>query len=162
MRGQSAIEYLLILAAMLLALTAVIYPHLIVPASNIADDTLHLSQARTAVQTIASAINTVYSNGSGAVTSASFQRDRTWDLRLDNAENKVILTVGTALARENLEEAILCHFRGSYSILGIVPGMYTVIVDWSESQASPENVYPGPIENKKIYVRINPTGGAAP
>ena len=70
MRGQSAIEYLLILSAMLFALLVVFYPLLAVPAGNSAGDVLHLSQTRTAVQTIASAITPPASIPNTAVTMA--------------------------------------------------------------------------------------------
>ena len=159
-KGQSAIEYLLILSAMLFVLTAIVYPLLIVPARDSAGDTLTLSQARAAVQTIGNAVNTVYYNGRGAVMSGSFQMDKTWNLRIENGQNRVIIVVtDSSLTAENLGENLKYPVKSQHSLTSIPPGTYTIIVEWPENGALPENVWLGPTENKKLYIRMGSSGG---
>ncbi len=154
-RGQSAVEYLIVFSAALAVFASVTFTQMINPSSDAARDTLYLSQARTAVDSIAGTINTVYGNGRGAVKSASVQIDRTWAIQLDNAKNLVRVTVATGAGSENLEENLLYDITGAHSLSNLPAGVYTVIVEWPENANARENLRAVP-DNKKIYIFIKP------
>ena len=157
--GQAAVEYLLIFSAVLAVFTAVTITQIINPASDAARDSLYLSQARTAVDAIAGAINTVYSNGQGAVKSISLQMDRTWTLQLDNIRNKLRIMVEISAGVENVEDNLQYKIENYHSISNIADGAYTVIVEWPENENVHEDLYGGALADKKIYIYIGRGGG---
>ncbi len=157
-RGQSAVEYLIVFSAALALFATVTFTQMINPSSDAARDTMYLSQARTAADSIAGAINTVYANGRGAVKSISVQIDRDWTIQLDNAKNVIRITVATGTGSENLEDNILYKLNGGYSLANLPGGTYTVIVEWPENNNACENLHGAP-ENRKIYLSIKPGGG---
>lgn len=154
MRGQAAVEYLLIFSAVLAVFTAVTITQIITPASDAARDSLYLSQARTAVDAIAGAINTVYANGRGAVKSVSLQMDKSWTLQFDNATNKLRILVGISTGNENVEDNLCYKIKNNHSLSNIAAGTYTVIVEWPENMNIRENIYGGALADKKIYIYI--------
>ncbi|MFH1821883.1 MAG: hypothetical protein ABH852_05550 [Methanobacteriota archaeon] len=159
MRGQAAVEYLLIFSVALTLFASVTVVQLINPSSDAAGDTLYLSQARNAVDAIAGAINTVYANGRGAVKSVSLQIDRSWTLQLDNATNKLMITVGISTGSENVWDNLRYTIKKTQSISNIDAGTYTAIVEWPKNVNAQENIYDGALADKKIYIYINPSGG---
>ena len=158
LRGQSAIEYLIIFSAALALFVSVTFTQMINPSSEAASDSLCLSQARTAADAIAGSINTVYANGPGAVKSATVQIDRSWAVQLDNKKNVVRITVGISTGNENLEDDLLYKISSYHSLPNVPAGTYTVIVEWPENVTSRENIYGGALANKKIYIYIRPGG----
>jgi hypothetical protein len=132
---------------------------LINPSSDAANDTHYLSQARTAVDAIAEAINTVYANGRGAVKSVSLQIDKSWNLQLDDATNKLTITVEISTGNENVGENLRYKIKTNHTISNITAGTYTVIVEWPENASANENVYSGAIADKKIYIYLSLNGG---
>jgi len=158
MRGQTAIEYLLVFSAMILLLASVTMVKMINPAKDAASDTLQLSQARSAADAIAGAIDTVYADGKGAVKSVSFYMDGGWSLQLDNIENKLRIIVGTSKGNENVEDNLRYEIDNYHSLSGISSGAYTVIVEWSENKQKLENIDGRAVGNGKISIYIRPRG----
>ena len=152
MRGQSAVEYLVIFSTVMLILGGVTIAQMVTPASRSADDALHLSQARGAVDAIAGAINTVYSNGPGAVKSVGFQMDVGWVLGLDNGNDKVWIAVTTSRGAENIRENLRYDFENGF-YAACPSGHWTVVVEWAER----ENMRVVN-ENRTIYISIKPRG----
>ncbi len=158
MRGQSAIEYLLIFSTVLVLFATVTLGQMINPGQEAAKDALYLSQARSAVDAIGGAINTVYSDGQGAVKSVSFQIDQSWGLQLDNAENKLRIQIQTSQRSENVEDNLRYEIDNYHSLLNISSGTYTVIVEWPEDGSISESIDSGALTDKKIYIYIRPRG----
>ncbi len=160
-RGQSAVEYLIIFSAALALFATVTFTQMINPSSDAANDSLYLSQARTAADSIAGAINVVYANGPGAVKSAAVQMDRSWDIQLDNSKNLVRVTVGTSTGGENLEDNLLYKLVSFHSLQNLPAGTYTLIVEWPENESFMENLYEDALAGKKIHICIRPEGWVA-
>jgi uncharacterized protein (UPF0333 family) len=158
LRGQSSLEYLLIFSAAIATISSVTLTQIIIPTSNAAAESLQRSQALAAVDTIASAIDTVYANGRGAARSVSLTMDRSWTLQFDNAKDRIRIVVGTSAGAENFEKDIHYEFNRYCSLPAIPSGTYTVIVDWPENMSQGENVRLDSIADKKIYIRIRPWG----
>ena len=150
MRGQAALEYLLIFAAMLAILATITWARIINPTQEAGRDTLYLSQARSAADAIAEAMNSVYANGQGAVKSASFTIDRGWSLYLENAggEENVRVSIKTSESVENIRSSLRYGFNDNLQNLSA--GTYTVIVEWSEANNSIT------LDEYKITININP------
>ena len=159
MRGQSAVEYLLIFSAVLVIFAGVTIGRMINPAQDAARDALYVSQARSAADAISGAIDTVYANGRGAVKSVSISMHCSWGLQLDNAKNKLRIIVDTSAGSENVEDNLRYEIDNYRSLSGIAAGTYTVIVEWPENKQIPENIDGRAIEDKKIYIYIRPRGG---
>ncbi|MFQ6129271.1 MAG: hypothetical protein ACE5OT_00475 [Candidatus Hadarchaeaceae archaeon] len=150
MRGQSAVEYLIIFSAVLVIFAVATLWQMINPAQEAGRDTLYLSQARSAADTIAWAVNSVYANGQGAVKSVSFTMDHSWSLYLENAggEENVRISIKTSERVENVRSNLRYGFNANLQNLST--GTYTVIVEWPDNQ---ENLVK---DNYKIYIYINP------
>jgi len=159
MKGQAATEYLLIFAVMLAIFTAVTWAQMINPAQEAGGDALYLSQARSATDAIAGAINSVYCNGRGAVKSVSLSMDHSWSLQLDNSQNKLRIVVQTSQGTENVEDNLRYKIDNYHSLSNISAGTYTVIVVWPENTQIPENIDGSSIGNNKVYIYIGPCGG---
>jgi len=158
MRGQAAVEYLLVFSTVLGLFATVTLFQMLTPATNASDDTTYMSQARSAVDAIGDAINTVYSNGPGAVRSVSFPMNVSWSLYLDNADNAVWVSVGTSSGTENMGENLRCDMDNYHSLIEMSSGLYTVVAMWSDNASVHENLYKSSSDNKKIYVYIVPQG----
>lgn len=159
MRGQTAIEYLLVFSAVLVLFASVTILQMINPTSDAARDTLYLSQARSAADAIAGAIDTVYANGPGAVKSVSFQMDKSWDLQLDNVENKVRIIVENSTGGfVNVEDNLWYEIDNYHALSGITTGTCTVIVEWPDDNSVRENIDGSALADKKIYIYIGPRG----
>lgn len=150
MRGQAAIEYLLIFAAMLAIFATITWARMINPIQEAGRDTLYLSQARSAADAIAEAMNSVYANGQGAVKSVSFTIDRGWDLYLENAggEENVRMSIKTSERVENIKSSLKYGFNDN--LQNLAAGTYTVIVEWSGTNNSLT------LDGYKITININP------
>ena len=159
MRGQSAVEYLLIFSAALVIFAGVTIGRMINPAQDAARDALYVSQARSAADAISGAIDTVYANGRGAVKSVSISMDCSWSLHLDNVENKLEIVVQISQGTKNVEDDLRYEIDNYHSLSNISPGTYTVIVEWPENKQIPENIDGRAIGDKKIYIYIRPRGG---
>lgn len=149
MRGQAAVEYLLIFSAVLVIFATVTFGQMINPAQEAGRDTLYLSQARSAADAIAGAINSVYSNGKGAVKSVSFPMDRSWNLQL--TENKLTISLEISSGTQNVQSNLRYGFDGSLQNLSA--GAYTAIVEWSSVNNSLTQ------DNYKIIINIKPVEG---
>lgn len=158
MRGQSAVEYMLVFSTVLILVASVSVLQMLNPTTDAARDSLYLSQARSAADAIAGAIDTVYTNGPGSVNSVSFQMDVSWDMELDNVENKLIIKVETSTGVENIADNLRYAVDNSHSLSDITTGTYTVIVEWPEDSGILENINSSALTEKKIYVYIRPRG----
>lgn len=146
MRGQSAVEYLLIFSAVLTIFAVVTFGQMINPTQEAGRDALYLSQARSAVDAIAGAVNSVYANGQGATKSVGFSIDQSWSLQL--TENKLTISLETSSGTQNAESNLRYGFNDNLQNLST--GTYTVIVEWPGDQ---ENIVR---DDYKIYIRIKP------
>ena len=158
MRGQSAVEYLLVFSAVLVLFASVTMAQMITPAGEAARDALYLAQARTGVDAIAGAISTVYANAPGAVKSVSLQMDRSWTLQLDNIRNKLRVIIETSGGEKRVEANLRYQIDNYHSISGIPSGTYTVIVEWSENKSILEGIDTRALTDKKIFIYIRPRG----
>lgn len=161
MRGQGAIEYFVIFSALLVVFAGVTISQMIDPGREASRDTLRVSQARSAVDTIANAIDGAYANSQGAVITEVVSLDATWDLRIDNVESKLIIGVSTSDGVKLVED----NLRYSFPNLGlggldnklssISPGSYAVIVEWT---GDAKEGIDSALADDKIYIYINPGG----
>lgn len=149
MRGQSAVEYLLLFSAMLAIFGVVTLGQMINPMQEAGRDTLYLSQARSAADAIAGAVNSVYANGQGATKSVGFSIDQSWSLQL--TENKLTISLEISSGTENAESSLRYGFNDNLQNLST--GTYTVIAEWPGDQ---ENTVR---DGYKIYIRIKPLKG---
>ncbi len=149
MRGQSAVEYLLLFSAVLVIFAVVTLGQMINPMQEAGRDTLYLSQARSAADKIAGAVNSVYANGPEATKSEGFSIDQSWSLHL--TENKLTISLEISSGTKNVESNLRYGFNDNLQNLST--GTYTIIAEWSGDQ---ENIVK---DNYKIYIRIKPPKG---
>lgn len=153
MRGQSSLEYVLIIGVALIVLASVTIIRVINPASEGAGDVMRVSQARSTCDAIADAINGVYGNARGATRTAWVHLSSTWDLWMTKNPPKLRLGIRVSYGIENVDGNLRYSFDNSLS--GIPAGSYAVIVDWPAD--GKEGIT---MVGNKIYIRINPpTGG---
>ncbi len=162
MRGQSAVEYMFILGAVLAVFAAVTVPQMVNPAKEASKDASWVSQARAAVDVIANAINGVYANSEGAVMTEVVSLDGDWELQIGNDPPKLRLGIATYSGTEWVEENLRYGFYnlglgGLDSSLSISPGSYAVIVEWTSEEA--EGIDDSALDNDKIHIYINPAVG---
>lgn len=148
MRGQSSLEYLLIIGVVFIMLASITVAKIINPASEGAGDVMRVSQARSACDAIVDAINGVYGNAQGATRTVWIYLSDIWDLQVFGNPPKLRLSIGTSYGTENVEDNLRYGFDNS--LLDIPAGNYTVIVDWP---ADGEGLTRS---DDKIYVHINP------
>lgn len=149
MRGQGAIEYFIIVAAMLVLFASLTVSQMVDPTSAAARTSSQVAQARSAADTIANAINGVYANSEGAVMTEFISLSRTWDLKT-NSDN---LQIGIEIDGEMKWAKSSLKHGFDDSISNISSGSYTVIVKWASDEAEEINLDP---ENNKIHISINP------
>lgn len=146
MRGQSAIEYLLIFAAVLVIFAIITLGEMVNPTAEAGRDTLYLSQARSAADAIAGAVNSVYANGQGATKSVGFSIDQSWSLQL--TENRLTISLDISSGTKNVESNLRYGFNDNLQNLST--GTYTIIAEWPGDQ---ENIVR---DGYKIYIYIKP------
>lgn len=154
MKGQGSIEYMSILAAVLVVFAAVTHSQMIEPARTTARNTEELAEARIACDKIAAAINTVYnpfSEGSRTLESVEFPHLGGLEITRDNVQMSILyegkrMWVGSSIEYDNLGISLSDTPRGSY----------TVIVEWNTDE--PEGVEHVKDEDE-IYINIKPGGG---
>jgi len=161
MRGQSAVEYMFILAAILGVFAAITVPQMVNPARDASGDASQVAQARAAVDAIVNAIDTVYANSQGAVMAEVISLDRPWRLQITSDPPKLRLGVSTSDGTEWVEDNLRYGFPnlglgGLDSSLGVPPGSYTVVVEWTSEEI--EGIDGGALENNRIHIYINPAG----
>ncbi len=149
MRGQSAIEYLFIFSVVLVIFAVITLGEMVNPTAEAGKDTLYLSQARSAADAIAGAVNSVYANGQGATKSVGFSIDQSWGLQL--TENQLTISLEISDGTQNVESSLRYGFNDNLQNLST--GTYTVIAEWSGGQ---ENIVR---DGYKIYIRIKPPRG---
>lgn len=149
MRGQSAIEYLLIFSVVLVIFAMITLGEMVSPTEEAGRDTLYLSQARSAADAIAGAVNSVYANGQGATKSVGFSIDQSWGLQL--TENHLTISLEISDGTQNVKSSLRYGFNDNLQNLST--GTYTVIAEWSGGQ---ENIVR---DGYKIYIRIKPPRG---
>ncbi len=154
MRGQSAIEYVLILAAVMTVFASVTVFQMVDPASEASDDALRVARARSACDLIAGAINSVYANGEGAVRSVGVHLPTIENFGIIGDPPELRLQVWTTEGTENVADNLRYGFDNF--LLNIPSGNYTVIVEWTSEED--EGICGENIAGDKIYIYINPVG----
>lgn len=154
MRGQGSIEYMLIVGVILAIFASVTFAQMINPTSETSSDAQRVSQARYACDAIANAINCVYGNAEGATKTVGVDLPATWNLHLIKDTSTLRLGIQTSRGVENVESNLRYAFDDL--LLNISAGSYTVIVEWSGTRD--QGIDDRAIENKKIYIYINPPG----
>ena len=127
MRGQSSLEYLLIIGVALIILASMTIIRVINPASEGSSDVMRVSQARSTCDSIADMINGVYGGAQGATRTILVLLSETWNLRMTKNPAKLRLSIGVSYGTENLDDNLRYSFDGS--LLTIPGGSYPVIVD---------------------------------
>ncbi len=155
MRGQTAVEYLIVFSTMLGLLIFIAIVQISNPTTEAANDTLYLSQAKYVVDTIGGAIDAVYAEGPGAVNGVSFSISTSWTLELDNENNKVRITVDTSGKDDNAEDNLRYNID-NYHSASLDAGTYILAAIWSENNDFLENLDTSLSTDNKIYIYINP------
>jgi len=150
-RGQSVVEYMLIVAAALTIFASVAYTVVINPSQKNSNDEMLRSQARSACDAISDAINDVYSNSWGAARTVHVPLPGEWNIYLAKNPPRLTLDVLTSRGAENVSENLRYSFDNSLE--HIASGNYTVIVNWWDNE---EQII---MSGNKIYIHINPSGG---
>jgi hypothetical protein len=153
MRGQVAVEYLVIFGAFLTIFGAVIWPQAIVPSEQAATDISSFSRARWLADSVADAINSVYARGLGACQVFLFSLDRSCELILENwkTENGVLRVVRVTEGRENFASPVRYLSSGlANSPVFLPPETFVVRVSW-ENKA--EGLW---YENRTLFINIRP------
>lgn len=154
MRGQTAVEYLTVFSAALAIIGIATYASMVNPGEEGAQYSLLLSQARSAADAIASAIDTVYINGAGAVKNVGVSFGSEWSLSLDNENDQVVVEVSTSAGYFEFRTSLHYPVENSVELEKISSGSYLVVVEWPEN-GSPEALL---LENTTIYLRIQKEG----
>lgn len=160
MRGQSAVEYMFILAAVLGIFAAITVPQMVSPAQRASKDTFLVSQARAAVDAIANAIDGVYANSEGAVMTEVVSLDSGWKLRIDNDPPKLGIGISTSNGTEWVEKDLRYGFYnlglgGLDNYLPNIPsGSYIIVIE--RVGGGGEGLDGSSLNDGKIYIRIDP------
>lgn len=155
-KGQSSVEYLIILSAALALMTSATIVQTINPSKNAADHSLCLTQASAAASSIASAIDTVYANGAGASKNLFVRLNCVWTAQMDNSKNVFRIIFWSVSGAENLEINLQYKMQKQHLLPMISPGVYAVIVVWSENKVFPETMQLDAFDRRKIYIYLNP------
>lgn len=145
MKGQASIEFVTVIAAVLVIFAGFTITQLVHPALNVSRDTQQVGQARVASDRIARAINGVYSGAEGGAITEMIEFPSSSKLVLgrDNVEVRAVVDGGERWVSSDLKYG----FEGAP--LEIPGGNYTVIVQW-------ENTEGLELEENRIYIDINP------
>ena len=154
MKGQSAIEYVIILGAAMMVLGSVTVYQLVNPSSDASEMGLRRARAESACNAIASAIDSVYANGPGAVKSVVVSLPPLKKLEILRNPPRLVIQFEIYGGVENTEANIKYGFDSSIS--DVPSGSYAVVVEWSEEGL--EGIDSRGLENGKIYIYINPGG----
>ncbi len=149
MKGQASIEFVTVIAAVLVIFAGFTITQLVHPALNVSRDTQQVGQARVASDRIARAINGVYSGAEGGAITEMIEFPSSSKLVLgrDNVEVRAMVDGGERWVSSDLKYG----FRGDEGDLSeeIPGGNYAVIVQW-------ENTEGLELEENRIYIDINP------
>jgi hypothetical protein len=157
MRGQTSVEYLLVLSIMLTLIYSISVAGMRDPARRAADNTLSLSQASAAADSMAAAIDAVYANGPGAVMSVGFETNGSWTLQLDNSGGVLRVRLSFASGPKDFDRALAYPIDNFHELTG-GSGTYTAIVEWPTEAGAVEELDGSELDNGKIFIRIKPRG----
>lgn len=146
MRGQGAIEYITIFAAVLVVFASITVPKMMDPGRDAAEESEAVSQVRSTADTIANAVNTIYAN-SGGTTTEVIELSRNWDLEMSQ-EN---LRAGAWIEGEKRWAEASLEYGFDDSLSNIPSGSRTVIVEWSQTEN--ERIV---LSEEKVYIYIRP------
>ncbi|KXA91242.1 hypothetical protein AKJ57_01880 [candidate division MSBL1 archaeon SCGC-AAA259A05] len=150
MKGQSSAEFMIIIAAFLVVLASFTVPQMINPAKSISRNVKLGSQARSACDEIANAMNGISSSGTGAVDSLEVSISDNWTMEIEKKPPKV--KIGVQIDGETvwINDNLVYGFDSS--LKNIPAGSYIVIVE----RGGEEGIWES--ENK-LYININPVLG---
>ena len=152
MRGQAAVEYMLIAAAVFAIFGSITFAFMINPSQRGSDDTTRRAQIESACNAISDALNDVYSNAQGATRTVTVSLADTWSISFVKNPPSLRMSISTSYGTENVYENLRYSFNSS--LTNIPSGSYTVIVAWENT--AEQIVRSG----TKIYIRINPWGAS--
>jgi hypothetical protein len=152
MRGQAAVEYLIIFGAFLAIFGAVIWPQAINPSQRAATELSSLSRAKILVDSLADAINSVYSAGPGSCRIFLFTLEEGCTVFLENlvTENGALKVVRVESGENFIAPIKYLSENLDGSSQYLPPGTSAARVLWENAQ---ENLW---YENRTLYVRIRP------
>ncbi|MFP4005419.1 MAG: hypothetical protein ACLFUR_01715 [Candidatus Hadarchaeia archaeon] len=154
-RGQSALEFLLVIALFLTVFSAFIIPSFYNPSSEATGNIEGVASARIACDRIAGAVNSV-STSDNAVNSTWISIPNRWSISIDS-EPSLILGVNTTSDRgwENVKGKVAFGpSSGSENINFLDPGQYLVVVEQSTEEDS--SVFMNNNDNR-ISIKLNPS-----
>ncbi len=149
MKGQGSVEFMAIVAAMLVVSAAFTHSQMLGPAESLARDTEGLSKARIACDKIAGSVDTVFKNGETSRASVFVE--------FSEVENLVITEDNIQMSILYDEEKIWVESSIEYgfenSINTIYNESYTAIVEWNTSENECIRIDQ---DDKKIFINIRP------
>ncbi len=152
MKGQGSVEFMAIVAAMLVVSAAFTHSQMLGPAESLSRDTEGLSKARIACDKIAGSMDTVFKNGETSRASVFVE--------FSEVENLVITEDNIQMSILYDEEKIWVESSIEYGFENSLPSIfndsYVVIFEWDTSK--PEGIRLLQ-ENRKIYINIRPGEG---
>lgn len=147
MKGQSSVEFLLIVAIFLTVVASTTLPQMINPSRDASDSVQSGAQARNACDRIADTINSIVSSGENSVDSIDVSISDNWKLEMQSSPPKLIIKVGEeGLTMKN---DLKYGFEDSKSASR---GSYIIIVQKGGVEG---------VENSgnKISINLNPSSG---
>lgn len=150
MKGQSSAEFLLLVSAFLVVLAAFTVPEMVNPAKSTSRNLQAASQARTACDEIANAINGVSASGEDSTDSLGVSLSDNWTLKME--ANPPALKLGVQTGEGVAWSESELKYGYNQEVSNIPAGSYVVIAERDENESIIKT------ENK-VYVTINPSTG---
>ena len=153
MKGQVAVEYLVLFGAFLALFGAVIWPQAIRPSQETATKLSSLSRARMLADSLAEAINSVYARGPGSRQTFLFTLEESCRISLERwiTENGTLKVVRVESGGENFMTPVRYlseNLAGASQYLP--PGTFVARVLWENME---ENLW---YENGTVFINIRP------
>ncbi len=152
MKGQGSIEFMMIVAAMLVVSATFTHSQMLEPAGILSRETEDLARARIASDKIATGINRVFKNGEAARTTefVKFSGIENLEITEDNVQISIFYDEERIWTKSSIE------YGFENSLPSIFNDSYVVIFEWDTSK--PEGIRLLQ-ENRKIYINIRPGEG---
>lgn len=150
MKGQSSVEFLLLVATFLVVLATFTVPQMVNPVRSASQNLQAASQTKTACDEIANAINGVSSSRENSTDSLGASIPDNWSLKMES--NPPTLKLGVQTGGEAVWTKSSLKYGYDQEVSDISAGSYIVIVEKGGTETITQT------ENK-IYVRVNPSAG---
>ncbi len=150
LKGQSSVEFLLVVAVILLVLTTFTVTQMFNPSQNATQEVTSASLANSVADRIANAINGVSSGGEGTVDSVGVSLTDKWSLRVERDNQVLKIGVKTGKSVTWLESELIYAFNAE--LVDIPSGEYIVIVEKGGDEGISRS-------NNRIFINVNPSSG---